>query len=160
MYMYIYMNIYIYTQIIYTYMHIGIWYMHHICIYIGFLYFYWIFSLFAFQMSFPFHVSPLGGPYAISSHTASMRVLPHPSTHSHLPALAFPYTGASNPHRPKRHSSCWHPTSPSSPTYATGPMSFCMCSIWLVVWTWEFVWLTLLLLKWDCKCPQLLQSLL
>jgi hypothetical protein len=33
-------------------------------------------------------------PYPIP-HPASMRELPHPPTHSHLPALAFPYTGAS-----------------------------------------------------------------
>ena len=29
---------------------------------------------------------------------ASMRVYPHPPTHSSLPALAFPYTGALNLH--------------------------------------------------------------
>jgi hypothetical protein len=28
----------------------------------------------------------------------SMRVSPQPSTHPHLPTLAFPYTRASNPH--------------------------------------------------------------
>jgi hypothetical protein len=31
----------------------------------------------------------------------SMRVLTHPPTHSHLPALEFPYTGTSNPLWPK-----------------------------------------------------------
>jgi hypothetical protein len=42
----------------------------------------------------PFQVSPSENPYSISHPSASMRVLPHPLTHSCLPALAFPYTGA------------------------------------------------------------------
>jgi hypothetical protein len=37
----------------------------------------------------------------LPSPLASMRVLPHSPTHSHLPVLAFPYTGASNTLRPK-----------------------------------------------------------
>ena len=37
----------------------------------------------------------------IPSPSASMRVLPYPPTHSHLTALAFPYTGASSLHRTK-----------------------------------------------------------
>lgn len=40
---------------------------------------------------------------------AFMRVLSHPSTHSSLPALAFPYTVASNPHRARGYSSHWCP---------------------------------------------------
>jgi hypothetical protein len=32
--------------------------------------------------------------YPILPPPAFMRVFPHPPTHSHLPALAFPYTGA------------------------------------------------------------------
>ena len=42
----------------------------------------------------PFPVSPLETPYP-----ASMRVLPHPPTHSHLTGLAFLYTEASSLHR-------------------------------------------------------------
>ena len=42
----------------------------------------------------PFFVSPLQTPYPISPYPASMRVLPHPPTHSSLNALAFLITGA------------------------------------------------------------------
>jgi hypothetical protein len=47
--------------------------------------------------------SPLQDPLSPPPHPhpASMRVLPYPLTHSHLTALAFPYTGASNTIRPK-----------------------------------------------------------
>ena len=48
-----------------------------------------------------FHVSPSETPYPIPVRPASMRVLSHTPTHLHLPALAFPYTGASNTLRPK-----------------------------------------------------------
>jgi hypothetical protein len=41
---------------------------------------------------------------------AFMRVLPHRLTHTCLPTLAFPYTGALNCIRPKGHSSQWCPT--------------------------------------------------
>ena len=49
----------------------------------------------------PFLVSPLETPYPNLSATASMRVLPHPPTHSHLPTLAFPSIGALSLHRTK-----------------------------------------------------------
>ena len=42
----------------------------------------------------------------------------HPPTHSLLPFLAFPYTGASNTLRPKGLFSHWCPTRPSSATHA------------------------------------------
>ena len=48
----------------------------------------------------PFQVSPLETPYPIPSSPAFMRVLPYPPTHSCLPALAFPYTGALDTLRP------------------------------------------------------------
>jgi hypothetical protein len=44
----------------------------------------------------PFPISPLERP-SPPPPPASMRVLPLPPTHSHLTALAFPYTGASPP---------------------------------------------------------------
>jgi hypothetical protein len=72
---------------------------------ISFFSFYWIFSLFTFQVLSSFHVSPPQTPYPIPPPPASMRV----HTHSHLPAPAFPYTGASNTLRPKGHSSHWCP---------------------------------------------------
>jgi hypothetical protein len=40
-----------------------------------------------------FLVSPLVAPI-LSPTSCSYRVLPNPPTHSHIPALAFPYTGA------------------------------------------------------------------
>ena len=49
----------------------------------------------------PFQVSPAEIPYPIPPPSASMRVLPHPATHSHLPVLVFPDTGALNALRPK-----------------------------------------------------------
>ena len=49
----------------------------------------------------PFQVFPLGTPYPTPSSPASMRMLPHPHTHSCPPALALPYTGASNSLWPK-----------------------------------------------------------
>ena len=51
----------------------------------------------------PFQVSPQDPlHHAISPSPASMSVL---TPNSRLSALAFPYTGASNPLRPKDHSS-------------------------------------------------------
>jgi hypothetical protein len=63
--------------------------------------FYWISSLFTFQMFSPFRVSPLGNSLSHAPFPACMRVLPHPLTHSCLPALAFPYIGTLYPLRPK-----------------------------------------------------------
>ena len=53
----------------------------------------------------PFQVSPLEAPYTMLLPPASMRVLPNPLTYSHLPTLAFPYTRALNPLKPKGFSS-------------------------------------------------------
>jgi hypothetical protein len=55
-----------------------------------FFQFYWLFYLFTFQMLSPFPVKP---PIATSVSPASIRVLPHWSTHSCLSALAFPSAG-------------------------------------------------------------------
>jgi hypothetical protein len=89
----------------------------------------WIFSLFTFQMLSPFLVSPQNPP----SHPPSPCLyegVPSP-THSHLPALAFPYT--SSLHRTKGLSSYWCPTRTFSATYAAGAMDPSMCTLWLVV---------------------------
>ena len=64
---------------------------------------------------------------------ASMRVFPHPCTHSHLTALAFPYTGASSFQSTKGLSSHLCQISPSSATYAAGVMDPSMSTLWLVV---------------------------
>jgi hypothetical protein len=55
-------------------------------------------------MLFPFPVSPLQTPYPILSTPfppTSMRMLPHPPTHSCLTTLAFPYAWVSSLHRTK-----------------------------------------------------------
>ena len=49
----------------------------------------------------PFLVSPLQIPNTISPSPASMAVLPNLPNHSHLTALAFPYTKASSLQRTK-----------------------------------------------------------
>jgi hypothetical protein len=46
-------------------------------------------------MFFPFPGFPVESPLSPPPPPASMRVLPHRTTHSCLPALEFPYTGAS-----------------------------------------------------------------
>ena len=48
-----------------------------------------------------FLVSLLQTSYPIPPYPASIRVLPHPPTHSHLTALAFLYTGAWSLHKTK-----------------------------------------------------------
>jgi hypothetical protein len=71
------------------------------------LFFYWIFSLFTFQMLSPFLVPPLETLYPTLT-PASMRVFHHhPPTCSSLPTLTFPYTGASNLPRTKGLTSHW-----------------------------------------------------
>jgi hypothetical protein len=102
--------------------------MHFLFFFFNF--FYWLFSLFTFHMLSPFQVSPLESPYPISPPPASMRVLPYPPTHSSLPTVALPYTGASNPLRPKGSSSHLCPTRPFSATYAARAMGR---FLWLVV---------------------------
>jgi hypothetical protein len=58
------------------------------------------YSLFTFQVLSPLPVFP-PHPLFPPHMTASMRVLPHLPTHSHLSALAFPYPGSSSLHRTK-----------------------------------------------------------
>jgi hypothetical protein len=97
-----------------------------------FLFFYWRFSLFTFQMLSPFPPPPPEAPYPIFPLPASIRMLTYLPTHSQLPALAFPFTGALSHHRTKGLSH-WCPTRPSSATYMTGTMGRSMCTLWLVV---------------------------
>ena len=114
-----------------------------------------MFALFQFQMFSPFLVAPSETPYPFPRPSASMRVLPHPPTHSHLPTLAFPYPGAS---RPQGLSSHWCLTRPSSATYVAGAMGPSMCTLWLVVYSPGGLGvgsglLTVLLPSWGCKPP-------
>ena len=87
------------------------------------IFFYWIYSLFTFQILSPFPVSPLpGNPHPIFPPPASMRMLFHP-LHSHLPALNSPtLRHLSSLHRTKDLSSHWCLTRQSSATYAAGAM--------------------------------------
>jgi hypothetical protein len=62
-----------------------------------FLFVYWIFSLFTFQMLFPFLVSPPKNTLLISPPPSP----DHQPTHSCFLALAFPHTGAQSLHRTK-----------------------------------------------------------
>jgi hypothetical protein len=91
-----------------------------------------MFSLFTFQMFYPFQ-GDLRNPLSPPLPPDSMRTLPLPPTHSGLPSLAFPYTGALNTLRLKGHSSHWCPTSPSSGTYVAEVLGPSVCILWLVV---------------------------
>ena len=93
-----------------------------------FFFFYWIFYLYTFQILSSLTVPPPETPYTIPPPPASIRVLPQP-THSCLPALAFPYTGALSLHRTKGLSSHWYWKRPSSATYADGAMGHSMYSL-------------------------------
>ena len=84
-------------------------------------------------MLYPFPVSPLETPYPILCLPASMSDFPDPCTHSHLPALAFPYIEALSLHRTKGFSSHWCLTRPFSATYMAGAMGPSMCTLRLVV---------------------------
>jgi hypothetical protein len=63
-----------------------------LCFSIFIFLFYWIFSLFTFQMLLPF-LSPSETLYPILPPPASTRVFLHLLTHSHLPALNSPTLG-------------------------------------------------------------------
>ena len=54
-----------------------------------------------FEMLSLFLVSPPGTSYPNLPFPASIRVITQPPTHSHLPALAFPYTGVLSLYRTK-----------------------------------------------------------
>jgi hypothetical protein len=64
--------------------------------------------------------------------SASVRVLLYLPTHSHLPALAFPYTRASKLHNIKGLSSHRCSIRPSSAMYEARAMGPSMCTLWLV----------------------------
>jgi hypothetical protein len=128
-------------------------------------YFYWIFSLFTFQMLSTFLVPPLcpvKTHYPITPPPASMSVFPHPSTPAFLPSN-YPPLGY------------WVFTGPkASPPIDAWP-GHPLLHMWLEPWVppcllfgwwfspWELwgpVWLILLFFLWGCKPLQLLQSFL
>jgi hypothetical protein len=99
-----------------------------------FIFFNWIFFFIYISNVFPFPSLHFGNP-PIPFHLqlllcTSMRVLPNPPTHSHLPAMASPYTGVSDTLRPKGLSSHWCPTRPSSATYIWSHGSLHVYSGW------------------------------
>jgi hypothetical protein len=109
---------------------------------------------------FPLSRSPVqNSPMASSLSLPLWRCsLTHPPTHSCLPALAFPYTGALNTLRPKGLSSHWCPTRPSSAKYAVRDIGLSMCTLWLVVqspgalgWGWGCLAIEGSFLKWHEK---------
>jgi hypothetical protein len=53
----------------------------------------------------PFPGVPYGNPLSHPPPTASVRIVPHPPTHSHFSILTFPYTQALSLHRNKGMSS-------------------------------------------------------
>ena len=88
--------------------------------------------LFTFQMLSPFLVSTLPIPYPFAAYPVSMRVLPHPPTHSCLTALAFLFKGDQGPPLPLMPDKA--PSAPSvlPPTPPLGSL----CSVrWLAVST-------------------------
>jgi hypothetical protein len=90
-------------------------------------FFYWIFSLFTFQMLFPSPVSiPPGNTLSHPPSSCFYEGVPpptHPPTHSHLPAFDSPTLGhLTSLHRTKDLSSHWCMTRPSFTTYAAGAM--------------------------------------
>jgi hypothetical protein len=110
---------------------------------LSFCLFYWIFSLFTFQMLSPFLVLP-GNSLPTSAPPASMRLFPHPYPHSCLPSLAFPYPGALSLHKTKSLSSHWCLTKLTSASYVAGAMDPSMCTLfhwWLSSCELWGVWL-------------------
>ena len=81
----------------------------------------------------PFQVFPLENPYLLPPPTASIRILSHLPTHSHLPSMALPYIRSLKTLKPKGLSSQWCATRPSTATYDTNTMGPSMCILWLVV---------------------------
>jgi hypothetical protein len=87
----------------------------------------WFFVFWFLFKSYPLSWFPLQIPLPLP---------PYPWSPIHtllLPALAFPYTGASSFHRNKALPSHWWPTKPFSTTYGTGAICPSMCALWLVV---------------------------
>ena len=79
----------------------------------------------------------------------------YPPTHSHLPALEFPYSGALSLFSHGRL------TRPSSAIYMAGTMGPSMCTPWFVVLdSGSSDWLILLFFLWGCKHLKHLQSFL
>lgn len=97
-----------------------------------FLFFYWVFPSFTFQMISPFLDYPPENLYFILSLNASMRILPNPPIYTLLlyPTLAFLYNGASSLHRNKGVSSHWCPTMTYCAPYTAEDIGHSICSLY------------------------------
>jgi hypothetical protein len=113
-------------------------------LFFSFLFFSLLFSSLLFLFSFvfkldilfiyisnviPFPVSPLEN-YSIP---LPLLLWGCSSNHSHLPSLAFPYTGVSSLQRTKGLSSNWCQIRPFSATYLAGTMGPSMSTLWLMI---------------------------
>jgi hypothetical protein len=102
-------------------------------------------------------------PYSLIPPLASIRVLLHPPTHSCLPVLSFPYTGASTPSDPRA-----TPPTDVKQGHIFSKSHGSLHGFLRLHFGWWSVprrsggsgLLTLLLLLWCFKPPQLLHSLL
>jgi hypothetical protein len=120
--------------------------------------FYWRVFFIYISNVFPFLGLPFSNSLSHASSTCLSEGAP-PPTYSHLPALAFLYTGASNTLRPHSH---WCPTKTLLHMRPAPQVAPCIYFNW---WSspqefWDGSGLLILLLPpWNCKHPQLLQSL-
>jgi hypothetical protein len=80
---------------------------------------------------------PSANPSSLLLPPASMKMLPHPPTHSCLTTLASFYSGASSLDRVKGLPSHWCQIKESSATYTARAMGPSMCTLWLVVLSLE-----------------------
>jgi hypothetical protein len=90
-------------------------------------------NLFTFQILSPFLISPLQTPIPSIHYSSSMRVLPHPPTHSCLTTLAFLYTVRKQLfHRTRGLPSYWYLIAPLALPLTLFSGSLCLVR-WLAV---------------------------
>jgi hypothetical protein len=91
------------------------------------------FTTMSFLYHSPFSVFPLQTTYPIPPYPASMRMFPHPPTHSLLTALAFLFTGALSLYRTKGLPSHWCHIRPLQLLPLTPPLGSLLSVQWLAV---------------------------
>jgi len=103
------------------------------CLFVCLFSFYWIFPFSTLQIfppsCFALQKLPIPPPDPFLTEGAPPT---HPATLSHLPALEFPFTGASSLHRIQELSYDWCPTRHQSAIHAAGAKGHSMCTLWLV----------------------------
>jgi hypothetical protein len=118
---------------------------------------YFIFSIYISNV-IHFPIPRSGNPLSNPPTPASIRVFPHPPTHSQLPALAFPYTGASSLHRIKGLSS--HKCQQGHTLLHGSSRVYSLVGGLAPRRSGGYGWLILLFFLWGCKPLQLLHSFL